>query len=83
MLYQLDKPFYASIVSVLGEHIVIGLIDHALAMILVAKTFHRFANVGEIALHRDIMSIGMQNAIVVALDQDLASLGADRLEMPG
>src|ERR1051325_4534269 len=68
-------------VGVLRQHVFVCLLDHPAPKTGIGKSFDYVVNVAEILPNGDVVAIRLEYAVVVAFQQDLASLGADRLEM--
>jgi len=68
-------------VGVLGKHVIIRVLDHARPVAHITKSGDDLVDIAEILFDRNIVPVGFEYPIVMSFEQDLASFGADRLEM--
>src|SRR6266513_1010739 len=62
-----EQPLDAMGVRVMGEGVLVGLFDHAPPQGFVPEALERRIDVGEILLHRNVMHVRLEQAVVVAL----------------
>src|SRR5260370_13454 len=79
--YRVQNARDAVGVRVRGQDASERVVDQLGPVAVIAKAPDNVIDVRIVLLDADVIAVGTQNGVVIALQQDLASLGADRLEM--
>src|SRR5262245_40571479 len=78
-----QERLHPMVIRVLGPHVFVRLFHHPPPALFIPKPLHRLLDVGKISFHADVVNVRLENPVVLALEQDLARLRADRFKMPG